>query len=78
MPVRFYTKKELCILLRVSEEYFHSEIKKIIKKDFKSELKVLKVENPDILLDENNFIFLADPKDHNNFFETFVNIFDYI
>ena len=77
MPVRYFTKKELSVLLNVSEEFFHTEIKKIIKKDLKVDLKQFGVENPDILLDENYLMTLADPNDHNNFFVTGISIFDY-
>ena len=78
MPVRFFTKKELSILLNVSEEIFHTEIKKIIKKDFKADLTLHGFDNPDVLLDETHLMTLADPNNHNNCFATGVSIFDYI
>ncbi len=46
--------------------------------DFKMELAKMGVENPDILLDSNNIMTLADPSDHTIFFQKTVSIFDYI
>lgn len=78
MAWKFYSKKELTKLLGVTESHFHDEIKKIIKKDFKNDLIPLGFGNPDILLNESFIMALADPKNHNNFLETTVSIFDYI
>ena len=74
----FYSKQRIAQLLGVTETQFHREIKKIIKMDFKMELANMGVENPDILLDSNNIMTLADPSDHTIFFQTTVSIFDYI
>lgn len=78
MALRFYTSKELGILLQVSEETFHREIKRLMKKDFEAELKVIGVSNPDVLLDADNKLFLADPRNHNVFVTTHLSVFDYI
>jgi hypothetical protein len=78
MAWRYYSKRELANLLNVSGEHFHKEIKKIIKRDFKKEMKPYGFDNPDILLNEDHIMALADPDDHNVFFETPVSIFAYI
>jgi hypothetical protein len=74
----YYSSQELAKILKVSEEDFHRQTKRLIKKDFENELKKIAVTNPDILLNENKIIFLADPRDHNNFVNTNLSIFDYI
>lgn len=74
----FYTSEEIGILLNVSGEEFHREIKKIIKADFKTELKTLGVNNPDILLNDKNIMRLADPRDHSKYYDTDLEITAYI
>ena len=74
---RHYTSEELADFLQISEEDFHREIKKLIKADFKQELKDMKIENPDILLDKEHMIYLADPRNHDIYYETEVNFYDY-
>ena len=78
MPWRHHTSGELSQLLGISEEDFHRRIKKIIKRDFKVELENLEIRNPDILLDNNQMIALADPRDHNNFYVTNLELNSYI
>ena len=78
MAWRHFTSEELSLLLGISEEEFHRKVKKMIKRDFKSELKELNVNNPDILLDENQIMRLADPRDHSNFYTTNLDINSYI
>lgn len=76
MAWRHYTSIELIELLQVSDEVFHRIIKKQIKKI--SRMKAHGIDNPDILLNEQYVIALADPRKHNFFFETEINIFAYI
>jgi len=75
-----YDIKYLAKLLNVSEREFHSQIKPLIVRDFQSELKRMGVKNPDILLDENHLIYLADPTNHKvpSPIATNVEIFSYI
>ncbi|MDI1316266.1 hypothetical protein [Flavobacterium sp.] len=75
---KFYSKEEISDLLNVDGEEFHREIKKIIKADFKAELKRINVTNPDILLDDKYKMRLADPRDHNNFYDTDLEIHEYL
>jgi hypothetical protein len=42
MPWRYYTSEELSVLLDIPEEDFHRKVKKMIKRDFKIELEMLK------------------------------------
>lgn len=78
MSWRKYTIDELLTLLDVNRECFHREIKIVIKADFKKELKNAGYDNPDILLDDDYIMALADPRDNTVYFETEVNIFDYL
>ena len=78
MPPKYYDKKQIADLLGITIGEFHHEVKKLIKKDFKEELAQFGVDNPDILLDEQNLMYLADSEDHNSYIETNVSIFDYI
>jgi hypothetical protein len=73
------TKFELAILLGISEEDFHREIKPLIKRQFKEELlKIMdKTDNPDIWLDYDNNIVLVNPKDMNKQYPTGISIFSY-
>lgn len=76
--VRFYDEQELARRLGVDREDFHRRIKQIIIKDFKKELMEIGIRNPDIGLDENDNIYLSDPRDHSNVIPTNLNISAYI
>ena len=78
MKLTCYSSKQISELLGVIEEDFHRKIKKQIKAEFKVELDTIGVINPDILLDSDYRMYLADPRNHNNFFDTELSIFDYI
>jgi hypothetical protein len=77
MAWKYYNNKELAGLLEVSEEDFHREIKRRIKKDFESELDSIDIRNPDILLNEDYMIRLADPRDHVNYYDTGLDFLSY-
>ena len=76
MAVRFYDEKFLAKKLGVEKRYFHRIVKPQILKDFFEILIELNVENPDIGLDENDIIYLADPN-HKTVKSTQLTIFDY-
>ncbi len=78
MPWRFHSNNELAAILGISVEEFHRNTKKLIKRDFKKELEIMHVTNPDILLDENMKMAIADPRDHTNFFVTDLEISAYL
>jgi hypothetical protein len=59
---RFPDAKELAKLLNVSENRFHLHIKPRIKKDFSQALKTIQTFNPDIGIDENDYIVLRHPQ----------------
>jgi len=60
MPVSFYSTEFLARKFKVDRRKFHREIKQIIINDFKKELQKEGIKNPDIGLDENENIYLAD------------------
>jgi len=68
----------LADLLEINERIFHREVKPLILADFKTELKNIKVQNPDLGLDEDYKIYLVDPRNSLNYIETGISIFDYI
>ena len=76
--VKFYDEKFLAEKFKVIRLYFHRRIKPIIINDFKSELNKFEIKNPDIGLDEKDFIILGDPLNHNNIIETKLHISAYI
>jgi len=76
MEIRFYDETHLANLLGVDRRIFHRTIKPQIIKDFPEILMKLHVDNPDIGLDENNVIHLADHS-HTKILPTQLTIFDY-
>jgi hypothetical protein len=77
MPVNFYSTEFLAKKFKVDRRKFHREIKQIIINDFKRELLEEGIKNPDIGLDENNNIYLAD-SNHSTVIETNLNISAYL
>jgi len=75
---KHYTPEELSQLLGISTEKFHREVKKLIKRDFKTELRALEIDNPDIFLNRDNHIRLVDPRNHSNYYDTNLDINLYI
>lgn len=77
---QYHDSKHLARILGVSEREFHSQIKKQIVRDFYIELSEIGLRNPDILLDEENLIFLAHPQNHRvpPPIATNIDIFSYI
>ena len=78
MGWKFYNSQELSNLLGISEEELHRKVKRLIKRDFKLELKRIGIKNPDILLNDDHLFSLADPRDHDKCFNTEISIFDYL
>lgn len=76
--VKFYDEKFLAKKFKVERLDFHRRIKPIIINDFKSELNKLGIKNPDIGLDEKDFIILGDPLSHVKIIETKLHISTYI
>jgi hypothetical protein len=75
---RNFSIQYLADLLEINERIFHREVKPLILADFKTELKNIKVQNPDLGLDEDYKIYLVDPRNSLNYIETGISIFDYI
>jgi hypothetical protein len=75
--VVFYNEEYLANKLGIDRRTFHREIKPIILSDFPEILKELGVDNPDIGLDKQNIIYLADPN-HTNIISTDWSIFSYL
>ncbi len=61
MAVKYYKPTYLAELFGVTKEKFHKEVKPVIFSDFKKELQEFNIKNPDIGVDENNFVFLSNP-----------------
>lgn len=78
MSWRYYSNLELANLLSITEEEFHRVTKRLIKMDFRRELKQIKVKNPDIWLNKNHSIRLVDPRNSNNYDGTDIDIYSYI
>jgi len=80
MAYRYYTEVELAEILGISIREYHRSRKREIKRDFKKELEMIKVHNPDIWLDSsNNYnIRLVDPDDSSNFADTGLDFRSYI
>jgi hypothetical protein len=78
MKITFHTESELSQRLGISRVDFHRKIKPLIVRDFKDELKLLKVDNPDIGLDEKAQIVLAHPANHLIAIHTGLSIYDYL
>ena len=76
--IKFFDENYLAKKLKTDRRKFHREIKPIIINDFKDELKKAGIRNPDIGLDENEFIYLADPVDHTKAIETKLKLSTYI
>lgn len=77
LKVNFHDEEFLAKKLSVERRVFHREIKPIILADFPEILEKLKVTNPDIGLDKDDIIYLADPN-HNIVLSTKSNISLYI
>jgi hypothetical protein len=71
--VKYLAKK-----LGVTVEEFHRKVKPRIVLDFKPELNTNGITNPDIGLNEKNFIFLVDTNDARNYVITDLGIENYI
>ena len=78
MSWRYYSNDELADLLEITEEEFHRVVKRLIKRDYKRELKQMNVKNPDIWLNKNHIIRLVDPRDFTTFFGTALDIYSYM
>jgi ribosomal protein S17 len=76
--VKFYDETFLAQKIGVERRVFHRKIKPRILKDFKDELKALKINNPDIGLDENDVVILGDSRDHSRTINTKLSIQSYI
>lgn len=76
MNVRFYDSSELGKIFGVTPRQFHREIKTYIVNDFKPELKEKNINNPDIGLDSDNYIYLSDSS-HQIIIETKMTVEDY-
>ena len=75
--VKFYDEEYLARQLKMSAREFHQKVKPIIKADFSELLKELDSKNPDIGIDPDNMIYLADPG-HLKILPTNFSIFDYL
>jgi predicted Mrr-cat superfamily restriction endonuclease len=60
--ITFPTSEELAKALETTVKNFHKNIKDIMKKDFKNEMKKINSTNPDIGIDKFNNIHLKNPK----------------
>jgi len=74
---KYCSEKHLASILKVDRRYFHREIKPLIIRDFKTELKQKSIENPDIGLDKNGCIYLIDPRNSKIYVETKLPIDSY-
>lgn len=59
-------KSQLARILDTTEKEYHRNIKPIIKRDFRQELKQKEIDNPDIGLDEDDTMYLVDPYNSAN------------
>lgn len=76
--VRFYNGEQLARKLKISGETFHLEVKKNILRQFRVEIEnELRVNNPDIGLDELDMVYLGT-LDHKRVISTNLSIFDFI
>lgn len=74
MEIRFHDQEYLATILGVDRQSFHRSIKPQIIRDFRDELESANIQNPDIGLNDNEEIILADPNDHTRTIETKTSI----
>ena len=74
MNIKFLKEHELKQLLVTNDIHI---IKDLLKSDFYVELKKANIDNPDIGLEENGFIILADPRNRRIFIVTKVHYTEY-
>lgn len=77
MKIKFPDANELGRIFGVSRREYHRQIKPFIVSDFKDELNEMHINNPDIGIDENKFIYLSD-SNHKKIISTNLTIEDYI
>ncbi|NAS12392.1 DUF6443 domain-containing protein [Poritiphilus flavus] len=65
---KFPEAKEISKILGVDVNTFHKEIKPLIKKDFKNELRKIESTNPDVGIDKSGNLVLRNPKTGKTFF----------
>lgn len=74
---KYCNEKRLAYILKVDRRHFHRKIKPLIINDFKGELKQKNIENPDIGLDRNGYIYLVDPRNSKIYIKTNLHIDSY-
>lgn len=77
MKIKFLDSNELARVFGVTRREYHREIKTYIMSDFRDELNEIDINNPDIGIDENNFLYLSDSK-HEKIIPTNLTVEDYI
>jgi hypothetical protein len=72
--IKFPSEAHLRKLFDIEDVHY---IKVFLKDDFWEELKQYNIDNPDIGIDKNGLIILADPRDRSIFIETKMNYKEY-
>ena len=76
MKIKFPDSNELGGIFGVTRREYHRKIKPYILSDFRDELNEKAINNPDIGIDQNNFIYLSDSK-HEEIITTNQSVEDY-
>ena len=76
MNIRFPDSNEIARIFGVCRRDYHRYIKTYIVSDFRQELNELNINNPDIGIDDNRYLYLSD-SNHEIIISTNLTIEDY-